>query len=118
MDYECDSKPLDLPCKHISDAALRLDDLGRARVLLQLAPEAKNLDIDAAVEDVSMHPGGLEKVLPVERALRSVQEGDKQRVFPFGQRNVRAILIGKPSGAKIELPAGKPIAAAFWLPCR
>jgi hypothetical protein len=118
MDHECDSKPLDLPCKHISDAALRLDDLGRARVLLQLAPEAKNLDVDAAVEDVFMHPGGLQKMLPAERALRSVQEGDKQRVFPFGQRNVRAIRIGKPSGAKIELPAGKPIAAAFWLPCR
>jgi hypothetical protein len=112
------SKPLDLPGKHITDAALGLNDLGCARVLLQPTPEAKNLHVDAAVEDVSMHSGGLQKVLPAERALRSVQEGDKQRIFPFRQRNVSAIRIGKPSGAKIELPAGKPIAATFCLACR
>jgi hypothetical protein len=52
MDYECDSKPLDLPCNQISDAALRLDDLRRALVLPTLVPKA-NLDVDAAVEDVS-----------------------------------------------------------------
>src|ERR1700722_3224899 len=104
-----------LPREHISDAPLRLDDLGRTRILRQLAPEAKNLDVNAAVENVFMHPGGLQKVLPAERALRSVQESDKQRVFAFGQRNVRAVWIGKPSGAQIELPPGKPIAAPFRL---
>ena len=54
----------------------------------------------------------------LKAALRSVEERDEQRVFAFGHRNVRAIRIGEPSGAKIELPAGKPIAAAFWLPRR
>ena len=55
-------------------------------------------------------------MLSAKRPLRGVEEGDQQRVFAFGQRNVRAMRIGKSSGAQIEPPAGKPIAAAFWLP--
>ena len=41
-----------LPSKDISDSALGLDDLRRARVVLQFAAKAKNLDVDAAIEDV------------------------------------------------------------------
>jgi hypothetical protein len=57
-------------------------------------------------------------MLSAERALWSVEESDKQRVFAFGQRDVRAIWVGKLSGAQIEPPASKPIAAAFRLTCR
>src|SRR5215471_20143731 len=56
-------------------------------------------------------------MLSAERPLRSVEEGDKQRVFAFGQRDVRAIGIGELSSAQVEPPVGKPIAAAFWLAC-
>ena len=112
------SKPLDLQGKDITEAALGLNDLGCARVLLQPAPEAKNLHVYASVEDVFVHSGRLQKVLPAERALRSVKEGDKQRIFPFRQRNFCPIRIGKSSGAKIELPGGKPISATFCLACR
>ena len=84
--------------------------------MLEFAAKAENLHVDAAVEHVFVHSGGLEKVLSAERTLRGVEEGDQQRVLAFGQRDIRAIRIGKPSAAKIELPAGKPIAAAFWLP--
>ena len=94
------SVSFDLPRKHISDAALRLDDLRRARVLLQLASKAKNLHVDAAIEHVFVDSGGLEKVLSAERALRGVEEGDQQRVLAFGQRDIRAVRIGKPSGAQ------------------
>jgi hypothetical protein len=47
-----DSKPFDLPGKHISDASLGLDHLRRARVVLQFAAKAENLHIYAAIEDV------------------------------------------------------------------
>ena len=95
-----------------------LDHLRRARIVLQFAAKAENLHVNAPIEHVFVDSGCLQKMLSAKRPLGSVEEGDKQRVFAFGQRNVRAIRIGKPSGAKIELPAGKPIAAAFWLSCR
>ena len=75
------SKALNLPGEDITDAALSLNDLGCARVLLQPAPQAKNLHVDAAVEDVFMQSGGLQKVLPAERALRSVQEGGTSNAY-------------------------------------
>src|SRR5262245_20257176 len=57
-------------------------------------------------------------MLSAKWPLRGVEEGDQQRVLAFGQRDIRAGRIGKPSDAKIELPARKPIAAAFRLACR
>src|ERR1700722_8339505 len=57
-------------------------------------------------------------MLSAKRPLRGVEEGDQQRILAFGQRDIRAFRIGKPSGAKTELPARKQIAAAFWLACR
>jgi hypothetical protein len=47
-----DSKPFDLTCENISDASLGLDDLWRARVVLQFAAKAENLHIYAAIEHV------------------------------------------------------------------
>ena len=104
--------------EHISDTSLGLDDLRCARVGLQLAAKAQNLNVDAAIEHVFVHSGRLQKMLAAKRPLRRIEEGDKQRVLAFGQRDVRAVRIRKPSGAQIEPPAGKPIAAAFRLACR
>src|SRR5262249_53351527 len=56
-------------------------------------------------------------MLATKRPLWSVQEGDKQRIFAFGQCDDRAGWIRELSGAQIQPPAGKPIAAAFWLAC-
>src|SRR5277367_2867619 len=106
-----------LPGEHIADASLGLDHLRRAWVGLQFAAKAENLHVNAAIEDVFVDPRRLQKMLSAERPLRSVEERDKQRVLAFGQGDVRAIWIGKLSGAQIEPPAGKPIAAAFWLAC-
>jgi hypothetical protein len=46
------SKPFDLPGEHISHAALGLDHLRRARVVLQFAAKAENLHIYTAIEHV------------------------------------------------------------------
>jgi hypothetical protein len=46
--------PLDWNSKHISDATLGLDHSRRARVAFELAPEAKDLHVDTAVEDILM----------------------------------------------------------------
>ena len=48
------SNPLDRNGEHISHAALGLDDTRRARVTFELAPQAKNLHVDAAIEDILM----------------------------------------------------------------
>ena len=47
-----DLEPFDLPGENISDASLGLDHLRRARVVLQFAAQAENLDVDAAIEHV------------------------------------------------------------------
>src|SRR5262249_45109947 len=64
------SKPLDRNGEHISHAALGLDDARGVRVAFELAPEAKNLHVDATIENILMHPGGLQQMLAAERALR------------------------------------------------
>ena len=56
--------------KHISDAALGLDDTRRARVAFKLASEAKDLHVDAAVEDILVDTSRLQQVLAAKRTLR------------------------------------------------
>src|SRR6201995_3091961 len=57
-------------------------------------------------------------MLWAKRPLGGVEEGEQQRVLAFSQRDIRAVRIGEPSAAKIQLPARKPIATAFGLACR
>jgi hypothetical protein len=109
------SVTFDLYREHISDASLGLDDPRCAWVLLQPPTKAQNLYIDASIEDIFVHSTRLQKVLSAKRPLRGLEESDKQRVLAFGQRNIRAIRVSELSGAQIESPVRKPIAAAFWL---
>jgi len=46
-----------------------LDDARCARVAFKLAPQAKNLHVDAAIENILMQARGLQQVLAAERAL-------------------------------------------------
>ena len=80
--------------EHISHASLGLNDLRCARVVLQFAAKAENLHVNAPIEHVLVDPGRLQKILSAKRPLRSAEERDKQRVFAFGQRDVRAGLSG------------------------
>src|SRR2546429_9007027 len=77
--------PLDHDGENISDAALGLDHARRARVAFQLAPQAENLHVDAAVEDVLVHARRLQQVLAAERALRRIEKSDQKRILTFGQ---------------------------------
>ena len=70
------SNPLNRNGEHISYTALGLDDARRARVTFELAPQAKNLHVDAAIENIFMHARGVQQVLPAERALRRIEKGD------------------------------------------
>jgi len=54
------SDPLYRNGEYISDAALGLDDARCARIALELTPQAENLHIDAAVEDIFVNAGRLQ----------------------------------------------------------
>src|SRR5262245_5259176 len=101
------SNPLDRDGKHISHAALGLDDARRARVAFELAPQAKNLHVDAAIENIFMHARGVQKVLPAERALRRLEKGDQQGILAFGQCYRSIDRGGEPPSLAVELPAAK-----------
>ena len=66
------SERLDWQSKHVADAALCLDDLWRTRIELQLSPQSQDLHVDAAVENVFVHPSCLEQLLTAERPLGRV----------------------------------------------
>src|SRR5262245_1868686 len=101
------SNPLDRNGEHISHAALGLDDARGVRVAFELAPQAKNLHVDAAIENIFVHAGGLQQVLPAERALRRIEKGDQQGVLAFGQSDRSADWVGQPPSPAVELPAAK-----------
>ena len=107
--------PLDLNGEHISDATLGLDDSGRAGVALELASEAKNLHVDAAIEDVLMHARGLQQLLTAKWALRRIEKGKQQGVLALGQGHGSAVWVGELPGPSVELPAGKLKAATLGI---
>src|SRR5262245_29047750 len=59
------SNPLNRNGEHISYTALGLDDARRAGVAFALAPQAKNLHVDAAIENILVYARGVQQVLPV-----------------------------------------------------
>src|SRR5262245_9042045 len=109
------SNPLDRDGEHISHAALGLDDARRARVAFELAPQAKNLHVDAAIENILMHARGLQKVLPAERALRRIEKGDQQGVLAFGQCYRSTDRVGEKPGLAVELPTAESKAAPLGI---
>src|SRR5215469_9461796 len=109
------SKPLDRNGEHISYTPLGLNDSGRARVAFELAPQAKNLHIDAAIKNILMDARGLQQVLPAKRALRLIEKGDQQGVLAFGQCYRSAGRVGEPPSLAVELPAAKSKAASLGI---
>jgi hypothetical protein len=49
------SDPLDRDCKHISDTAFGLNCARRAWIAFQFAPEAQDLHINTAIEDILVY---------------------------------------------------------------
>src|SRR5262245_30353616 len=105
------SNPLERNGEHISHAALGLDDARGVRVAFELAPQAKNLHVDAAIENILVHARGLQQVLAAQRALRRIEKGEQQGVLALGQCYRSAGGVGEPPGFAVELPAAKSKAA-------
>src|SRR5262249_53904719 len=98
---------LDRQNEYVANAALGSNDLGRARIGLELAPQPEDLHIDAAIKNVLMHTGCLQQVLAAEGPVGRIEKGRQQSVFAFGQRDLGPAGVGEPPGAPIELPAAK-----------
>src|SRR5260370_9349551 len=107
--------PLDWNSKHISDATLGLDHSRRARVAFELAPEAKDLHVDTAVEDVLVDASRLQQVLAAKRTLRRLEKGDQHCILTLVQCDRGSDRGGELAGLAVELPAGKAKAAAFGI---
>src|SRR4029077_325513 len=109
------SNPLDCHGKHISHAALSLDHTRCAWVAFKLAPQAKNLHVDAAIKDIFMHARSLQQMLAAERALRRIEKGNQQGVLPFGQCYRSTGRVGEPPNLAVEMPAAKSKTAALGI---
>jgi hypothetical protein len=107
--------PLDGSGEHISDPALSLDDAGCAGVVFELAAEAQNLNVDAAVEDIVVHAGRLQQMIATQWPLRRRKEGQQHGILSVRQCDVSAARIGEPADPEVELPAQKPEAATFGI---
>ena len=109
------SHPLHRNGEHISDAALGLDHARGAGVAFEFAPEAENLHVDAAIEDILVHASCLQQLLAAERSLRRFEKGEQHRILALGQCHRDAGRIGELPDPAVELPTGKSKAAAFGI---
>ena len=107
------SEALDRRRENVSDAPLGLNELRHAWILFQLAAKAKDLHVNAAIEDVFMDSSRLQKMLAAERTLGSVEEGDEQRIFAFCQHDLNAVGVGEAPRAEVQSPTRKLVASAF-----
>ena len=105
------SEPFDRQVEDIAEAALGADDAGRVRSALQLAPQPQDLHIDAPVEDILMHAGGLQQVFAAERPLGRFEKGQQHGVFALGQDDGRALGIAQAARGSIEHPAAEAATA-------
>ena len=109
------SDALDRNGEHISDTTLSLDDSRRAGVAFELTSKAKNLHVDAAIEDILVHSRGLQEVLAAEWALRRIEKGKQQCVLALGQGYWSAVWVRELPCLLVELPAGKSKATALGI---
>jgi len=109
---------LDRNGKHVANAALGLNDPRRARIGLQFAPQPQDLHVDAAVENILVHPSCLQQMLAAERPLGRVEKGGQQSIFTLGQRDLGSAGVGETPGTPIELPAAELAPAPLRIPLR
>src|SRR3982074_715694 len=105
---------LDGQRKHVANTAFGQDEARRVWIGLQLTPQAQYLNVDAAIEDIFVDAGRLQKMLAGKRSLRSIEKRYQKRVFALGQCNRDSAGISEAPDAPVKLPAAKS-AAAFFL---
>jgi hypothetical protein len=69
--------------KHVADAAFGQDDARAIWIGLQLAPQAQDLHVDTAIEDIFVDPDRLQKVLAGERSLPSIKKRNQACIRPW-----------------------------------
>jgi len=99
----------DRNCKDIANAAFGPDDAWCLRIYLQLAPQPKHPNIDAAIEDVFVEPDRLQQILARKRSPRRIEEGQQQGVLTFAQGNRPLLWIGQSPAATIKSPTVEPV---------
>src|SRR6185369_14251907 len=102
----------------VAYAALGPDDARRARAGFELAAQAKNLHVDAAIGDVLVQVRRLQQVFAAEWALWRMEKDNQQSVLTFGQRDRSAGRISEAAGRAIQFPARKSKVAVFDIACR
>ena len=107
------SKCFDGQRKYVANAAFGQDDARRVWIGLQLAPQAQDLNVDTAIEDIFVDPGRLQKMFAGKRSLRSIKKRNQKRVFALGQRHRDSAGISEAPDAPVKLPAAKSAAAFF-----
>jgi hypothetical protein len=112
------SEQLDRQGKHVTYAALGLDDTRHSSISLKLASKPKYLHIDAAVEHVFMNARCLQEVLSAEWSLWRIEERDQESVLALCQRDWSAARVCQASRAAIELPTAKSVATLLGLSLR
>src|SRR5258708_17892522 len=104
---------LDGQRKHVANTAFGQDDARRVWVGLQLAPQAQYLNVDAAIEDIFVDAGCLQKVLAGERSLRCNEKRNQKRAFALGQYHQHSAAINEAPDPPVKLPAAKSAAPSF-----
>jgi hypothetical protein len=81
----------------------------------KFTPQSQHLNVDASIEDVFVHTGGLEELLTGEWPLRSLQKGDEQRIFAFRQRHGNSIRACQAAVVAFDLPPAEFVSAPLRL---
>jgi hypothetical protein len=105
------SERFDWQRKDISDPSLGLNDSGRTRIGLQLAPQPQDLNVDAPIADILVDSRCLQQLRTRERPLRRLDEREQEGIFALGQCDRGSALVHKAPIAASKLPAIEPISA-------
>lgn len=99
------SSRLDGQGERRADATLGHNDARCDRISLELPPQPKHLDVDAAIKDALMDAGCLKQILARERPLGRIEKRDQQGIFAFRQRHRLSGGGGQTAEAPLQLPA-------------
>src|SRR5690606_37445402 len=110
-----DRKAMDFGSQAVAAAPDRLDQLGIATVLFDLAAQAADLIVDRAIEQMRLTPlHHVEQTVAIEHLTRMSEEGDEQTELRGGNRHHRAVRIDQSALQRIKLPTIKFINRIFF----
>src|SRR5258705_14024875 len=108
---------LDLHVEPVARAALRLDIARPHPVGFELAPQACDLHVDGAIEDlVVVQPRKVEQLVSGENALRRCKQNHEQMELAVGERELAAIRRAETTCVQVELPAVEAVGARTLRP--